>query len=346
MRDHHVKSILSRCWSGDPDLITVKALKCIKKADVILYDRLVNEELLGYAKEGAELIFCGKLPNFHILQQETINHLLVKHAKKGKVVTRLKGGDPFVFGRGGEEAEYLAKNRVEFEIVPGITSGIAASAYAGIPLTHRDISSSFAFVTGHSKNFEEDRIKWEALVNGVDTIAIYMGVKNFPRIQERLLRCGKSPETPIAFIQQGTLTLQKTVISTLGSASEVLIKENVENPCMIVIGEVVKLREKISWFENLHMHHQLSWMMHVNMKAVLYICHGSRIGEANEQAISFIHQVMKKVDIPIQEIGFLELTEPTIAGSFERCVKKGATNDYCHTHSPFNCSTCKNRYSK
>ena len=194
---------------GDPDLITVKALKCIKKADVILYDRLVNEELLGYAKEGAELIFCGKLPNFHVLQQETINHLLVKHAKKGKVVTRLKGGDPFVFGRGGEEAEYLAKNRVEFEIVPGITSGIAASAYAGIPLTHRDISSSFAFVTGHSKNFEEDRIKWEALVNGVDTIAIYMGVKNFPRIQERLLRCGKSPETPIAFIQQGTLAYTK-----------------------------------------------------------------------------------------------------------------------------------------
>ena len=239
---------------GDPDLITVKALKCIQKADVILYDRLVNEELLGYAKEGAELIFCGKLPNFHVLQQETINHLLVKHAKKGSVVTRLKGGDPFVFGRGGEEAEYLAKNRVEFEIVPGITSGIAASAYAGIPLTHRDISSSFAFVTGHSKNFEEDRIKWEALVKGVDTIAIYMGVKNFPRIQERLLQCGKSPETPIAFIQQGTLALQKTVVSTLGSASEALIKEKVENPCMIVIGEVVKLREKISWFENLSIH--------------------------------------------------------------------------------------------
>ncbi len=242
---------------GDPELITIKGLKAIKKADVILYDRLVNEELLGYAKEGAELIFCGKQPNFHILQQETINHLLVKHAKKGKIVTRLKGGDPFVFGRGGEEAEYLAKNRVDFEIVPGITSGIAASAYAGIPLTHRDISSSFAFVTGHSKNFEEDRIKWETLVNGVDTIAIYMGVKNFPRIQERLLQCGKNPNTPIAFIQQGTLHAQKTVISTLGSASDTLIKEKVENPCMIVIGEVVKLREKISWFESLEINNQL-----------------------------------------------------------------------------------------
>lgn len=234
---------------GDPELITLKGIKCIQKADVILYDRLVNKELLEYAKEDAELIFCGKLPNYHILQQETINHLLVKHAKQGKVVTRLKGGDPFVFGRGGEEAEYLAQYRVNFEIVPGVTSGIAASAYAGIPLTHREISSSFAFVTGHSKNFEEDRIKWETIATGVDTIAIYMGVKNLPRIQERLLQCGKKPETPVAFIQWGTLEKQKTVISTLGSAHETALKEKVENPCMIVIGDAVNLREKINWFE-------------------------------------------------------------------------------------------------
>lgn len=234
---------------GDPELITLKGIKCIKKADVILYDRLVNKELLEYARADAEFIFCGKLPHYHVLQQETINHLLVRHAKKGKTVIRLKGGDPFVFGRGGEEAEFLAKNSVEFEIVPGITSGIAASAYAGIPLTHRDISSSFAFVTGHSKNFDEDRIKWETLASGVDTIAIYMGVKNLPRIQERLLRCGKSPETPIAFIQWGTLSKQKTIISTLGSAYASAIQANVTNPCMIVIGEVVKLREKINWFE-------------------------------------------------------------------------------------------------
>ena len=210
---------------GDPELITIKGLNCIKKADVILYDRLVNNELLQYAKEDAELIFCGKLPNFHVLQQETINHLLVKHAKKGKTVTRLKGGDPFVFGRGGEEAEYLAQNRIEFEIVPGVTSGIAASAYAGIPLTHRNISSSFAFVTGHSKNFEEDRIKWESLSNGVDTIAVYMGVKNFPRIQEKLLTYGKNPETPVAFIQWGTLSEQRTVISTLGTAHEDIVNK-------------------------------------------------------------------------------------------------------------------------
>lgn len=243
---------------GDPELITIKGLNCIKKADVILYDRLVNKELLEFAKEGAELIFCGKLPNYHVLQQETINHLLVKHAKKGKVVTRLKGGDPFVFGRGGEEAEYLAEHRIEFEIVPGITSGISAAAYAGIPLTHREISSSFAFVTGHSKNFEDDKIKWEALVNGVDTIAIYMGVKNLPLIQKRLLQCGKREDTPIAFIQWGTLPDQKTVISTLGKASETITNEKVTNPCMIVIGEVVKLREKISWFENWQMKEHFS----------------------------------------------------------------------------------------
>lgn len=234
---------------GDPELITVKGLNCIKKADIILYDRLVNKELLQNAKEDAELIFCGKLPNYHVLQQETINHLLVKHAKTGKTVVRLKGGDPFVFGRGGEEAEFLVKNRVEFEIVPGITSGIAASAYAGIPLTHRDISSSFAFVTGHSKNFEDDQIKWESLAKGVDTIAIYMGVKNFPRIQKRLLACGKNPETPVAFIQWGTLEVQKTVLATLETAEDILVSEKVENPCMIVIGEVVRMREKISWFE-------------------------------------------------------------------------------------------------
>ena len=143
---------------GDPDLITLKGMKCIQKADVILYDRLVNEQLLDYSKPDAELIFCGKSPECHFLQQENINQLLVKRAKEGKIVTRLKGGDPFVFGRGGEEAEVLASNGIRFEIVPGITSGIAAAAYAGIPVTHRDYSSSFAFVAGHRKNFEEDNI--------------------------------------------------------------------------------------------------------------------------------------------------------------------------------------------
>ncbi|MDQ0219115.1 uroporphyrinogen-III C-methyltransferase [Peribacillus cavernae] len=237
---------------GDPELITVKGLKCIQKADVILYDRLINEELLNYAKPDAELIYCGKLPDDHLLQQETINHFLVKYAKKGNVVTRLKGGDPFVFGRGGEEAEALAKHGIEFEIVPGITAGIAAPAYAGIPVTHREYGSSFAFITGHRKNGEEDDHKWDALAKGIDTLAIYMGVKNLPYIQQKLLEHGKSADTPVAFIHWGTFPDQKTVVTTLGSAADIIVKEEIKNPSLIIIGEVVKMREKISWFEQLN----------------------------------------------------------------------------------------------
>ncbi len=234
---------------GDPDLITVKGIKCIKNADVIVYDRLVNKELLEYAKPKAELIFCGKFPNHHIMKQEMINHLLVKHAQKGKVVTRLKGGDPFVFGRGGEEAEELAKNHIPFEIVPGITAGIAAPSYAGIPVTHRDYGSSFAFVTGHIKNGQEDHIKWEALCQ-IDTLAIYMGVKNLPSIREKLLFHGKKESTPIALINWGTTSLQKTVVTNLADVVKDAADGKIENPCMIVVGEVVKMREKISWFED------------------------------------------------------------------------------------------------
>ncbi len=236
---------------GDPDLITIKGMKSIKIADVILYDRLVNEELLSYAKPDAELVFCGKSPESHILQQERINELLVEYSKAGKVVTRLKGGDPFVFGRGAEEAEVLAQHGIEFEIVPGITSGIAAAAYAGIPVTHREYSSSFAFVAGHRKNFEEDNIKWEWLAKGVDTLAIYMGVKNLPFIQKKLVDFGKSKETPVAVINWGTLCKQKTVVGTLENISEIVKLEKIENPCMIIVGEVVRMREKIKWFEKL-----------------------------------------------------------------------------------------------
>ncbi|HHY73571.1 MAG TPA: uroporphyrinogen-III C-methyltransferase [Bacillus bacterium] len=236
---------------GDPDLITVKGLKCIMEADVILYDRLVNKELLTYAKANVELQFCGKSPESHFLQQETINHYLVKYAKQGKIVTRLKGGDPFVFGRGGEEAEFLASHRIEFEIIPGITSGIAAPAYAGIPVTHRELGSSFAFVTGHRKNNEEDNIKWEALAKGVDTLAIYMGVSSLPYIQEKLLYYGKNPETPVALIHWGTSSFQHTVVGTLQTIVDVVKKEKITNPSMIIVGEVVQMREKINWFEKL-----------------------------------------------------------------------------------------------
>lgn len=234
---------------GDVDLITVKGLRCIQEADVILYDRLINKELLSYAKQSAQLIFCGKLPNRHAMIQDNINYSLVQHASKGKIVTRLKGGDPFVFGRGAEEAEVLAENGIPFEIVPGITSGIAAPAYAGIPVTHREFGSSFAIVTGHMREGKDDSIQWESLAKGIDTLAIYMGVGNLPYICSQLLKYGRSEDTPVALIHLGTFEQQVTVTGTLANIVEVVNENQIQNPSMIIVGEVVKLREKIQWFE-------------------------------------------------------------------------------------------------
>ena len=233
---------------GDPDLITVKGLKAIQQSDVILYDRLVNKELLEYASEKAELIYCGKSPDHHSLTQDQINNLLCKHANQGKNVTRLKGGDPFIFGRGGEEAELLKKNGISYEIVPGITSGSAAPTYAGIPLTHRDYSSSVSFVSGVSKSGVSYEKYWENLAQGSDTLCIYMGVRNLPDICDRLIRYGRKPDTPIALIHWGTTENQQTVTGTL----ENILDEShtFKNPSMIIIGEVVRLRDQIKWFEN------------------------------------------------------------------------------------------------
>lgn len=243
---------------GDPNLITVKGLKCIQEADVILYDRLVNKELLAYAKPDAELIFVGKLPNYHGVIQDRIHQLLVAHSRKGKVVTRLKGGDPFVFGRGAEEAEVLANANIQFEIVPGITAGIAAPAYAGIPVTHRDIASSFAIVTGHMREGKDDSIKWEALATGIDTLAIYMGVGNLQYICEQLTKHGRPATTPVALIHWGTTAAQQTVTGTLETIVEIVVNGKIQNPSMIVVGEVVKVREKIQWFEKQSYFNQLA----------------------------------------------------------------------------------------
>lgn len=234
---------------GDAELITVKGLRAIKEADVILYDRLLNKELLTYAKPDAELIFVGKMPNYHGIIQDRINTLLVQHGKKEKIVTRLKGGDPFVFGRGAEEAEILAEAGIPFEIVPGITSGIAAPAYAGIPVTHRDYGSSFAIVTGHMREGKDDCIKWESLATGIDTLAIYMGVGNLPYICQQLTKYGRPENTPVALVHWGTTNVQKTVTGTLQTIVEIVQREKVENPSMIIVGEVVKVRGKIQWFE-------------------------------------------------------------------------------------------------
>ncbi|OYD08412.1 uroporphyrinogen-III C-methyltransferase [Paludifilum halophilum] len=237
---------------GDPELITLKGLRCIQEADVILYDRLINRELLEYAGAGTDLIYCGKLPDYHTMKQETINRFLIKHAAGGKIVTRLKGGDPFIYGRGGEEAQALARSGLEFEVVPGITAGIAAPAYAGIPVTHREYASTFAFVTGHRRQGMEDEVNWESLARGVDTLAIYMGVKNLPHIREKLIRCGKDPYTPVALVQWGTTGDQTTVTGTLDDIVDRMERVPVRNPTMIIVGEVVRLRDQLRWFERLY----------------------------------------------------------------------------------------------
>jgi uroporphyrin-III C-methyltransferase len=244
------KVFLLGAGPGDPELITLKGVKCLEKADVVIYDRLINKQLLDYVNKDAQLIYCGKLPKRHTLKQATINHLLLKHGKEGKTVTRLKGGDPFVFGRGGEEAAVLAEHKIDFEIVPGITSGISAAAYAGIPLTHRNVSSSFTIVAGCKRN--EDDLNWEGLVKSTDTLAIYMGVGNLEHICNQLLFHGKTCETPVALIQWGTTTEQKTVTGTLQNIIEKGKQQKIANPAMIIVGEVVRLREDLSWFESMH----------------------------------------------------------------------------------------------
>ncbi|MEW9672009.1 uroporphyrinogen-III C-methyltransferase [Ammoniphilus sp. 3BR4] len=235
---------------GDPKLITVKGLECIQAADVIIYDRLANPLLLEHRKEEAELIYCGKLPHHHTLRQEAINQLLVEKALEGKIVTRLKGGDPCVFGRVGEEAEELANNGIEFEIVPGVTSGIAVPAYAGIPVTHRDYGSTFAMVTGHlGQDKDDSEERWMSLAQGIDTISFYMGVANLPHICSQLIKYGRRPDTPVAVIAWGTMPQQTTVIGTLSTIQEIVEASEISNPAIILVGEVVKLREKIKWFQ-------------------------------------------------------------------------------------------------
>ena len=241
---------------GDPKLITVKGLECLQKADVIVYDRLVSPRLLEQCLPDAEKIFVGKEPGRHAMSQEDINQLLVTKAREGKTVCRLKGGDPFIFGRGGEEAEALAEAGVRFEIVPGVTSAIAAPSYAGIPVTHRDFASSVAFVTGHRKSDdddddddEDDKIAWDKIAPGVDTLIFFMGVRNLPFIVEQLTKHGRSPQTPVAIIRWGTTAEQETLTGTLSDIVAASQQRQLKPPALIVVGEVVRLHEKLRWFD-------------------------------------------------------------------------------------------------
>ncbi|PKG24857.1 uroporphyrinogen-III C-methyltransferase [Niallia nealsonii] len=236
---------------GDIGLITQKGLECLSKADVVFYDRLANPRLLRYTNNDCEFVYCGKLPNNHTMRQEKINESLIYYALKGKYVVRLKGGDPSVFGRVGEEAEALAKQEIPFEMVPGITASIAASAYAGIPVTHREYSTSFTIRTGHicEKNHN---LMYDGKIDEIgDTIAYYMGVKRLGSICKALIEKGKSKETNVAVIQWGTLGKQNIVEGTLATIVSLVKKENITNPALTIVGDVVKLRSSIAWFEKL-----------------------------------------------------------------------------------------------
>ena len=235
---------------GDPGLLTLKAKECIEKADVVVYDYLANEIFLNYAHKNAELIYVGKKGGSHTMGQEDINRLIVEKAERGFNVARLKGGDPFIFGRGGEEAEEIVKAGIPFEIVPGITSAIAVPAYAGIPLTHRDHTATVAFITGHEDpTKEQSTVNWEKLATGAGTLVFLMGIGNLPKIAEELIKNGRSPDTPVAVIRRGTVPSQKSVEGRLHDIANIALEKGIKPPGIIVVGDVVNLRRKLNWFE-------------------------------------------------------------------------------------------------
>ena len=235
---------------GDPSLITVRGLDLIKSCDIIIYDYLANVKFLESARKDAEIIYVGKKGGDHTLPQGGINELIVQKAKSGKSIARLKGGDPYIFGRGGEEAEELFDAGIEFEVVPGVTAAAAATAYAGIPLTHRSCTSTLALITGHEDPTKDDTaIAWDKLATGIGTLVFYMGVKNLPNIVENLVKNGRDPKTPVALIRWGTTPNQQTWVGTLETIVEIAKKEKVKPPSLIVVGEVVSLRDRLGWFE-------------------------------------------------------------------------------------------------
>ena len=237
---------------GDPDLLTVKALRLLSRADVIFYDRLVSEEIMQLVPKGVSCISVGKSSGRHCVPQDQINSLLVAAAKRGRCVVRLKGGDPYMFGRGGEEALALSQHNIPFEVVPGITAAAGCSAYSGIPLTHRGLNHGVRFLTGHFRNDEELDIDWNKVADPDCTLVIYMGLGSLQRISAELLKAGLSASTPAAAINNGTTADQRKVISTLSQLPEAVSRSGLQAPVMIVIGQVVSLSEQLDWFQSMN----------------------------------------------------------------------------------------------
>lgn len=289
---------------GDPGLLTIKAKECIEKADVLIYDYLANEIFLDYAKNDAEIIYVGKKAKAHTKTQEEINSLICEKALSGLMVTRLKGGDPFIFGRGGEEAQELLKAGVDFEIVPGITSAIAVPAYAGIPLTHRDHTATVAFITGHEDpSKEHSNISWDKLATGIGTLVFLMGIGNLNKICQALIENGRSPETPVAVIRRGTHPEQKTIQGNLNNIYEIAQKEKIKPPGIIIVGEVVGLRQELNWFENKPL---------FGKKIV--------VTRAREQASSFLAK-LRKLGADCIEFPTIEIIPPKDYAPLDQSIK-------------------------
>ena len=245
----HGKIYLVGAGPGEPKLLTLRAAELLSKADIVIYDRLVGKSILKLAPKSARKIYVGKRSGKHEMPQDKINELLISCSKEGKTVVRLKGGDPFLFGRGGEEAEILAENNINFEMVPGVTSAVATPEYAGIPLTHREYASSVAIVTGHRAGDSRKPVNWSKLAEGVDTIVILMGMESLEAIVKKLMEGSVNPEKPVAIIEQGTTKMQRSFIGKLNTIVEMAKKNNVNPPAIIVIGEVAELGRKLAWFK-------------------------------------------------------------------------------------------------
>jgi uroporphyrinogen III methyltransferase/synthase len=288
---------------GDYGLLTIKAADCIRKADVIVYDRLINASIYGLAKKDAEFINVGKMPDHHLVPQDMINEILLNKALEGKVVARVKGGDPFVFGRGGEEAEVLQKNDIEFEIVPGITSAVAVAAYAGIPVTHRDYCSSLHIITGHEKPGRDvSFIDYEVISKLEGTLVFLMGMKNLKEICTNLIKYGKDRMTPAAVIERGTTIDQRVIVGTLEDISTKVMDEGVKSPAVTVIGTVVGLRESLNWFPK----------GKLKGKRVL-------VTRAREQASSLVEEIRKLGGEAI-EFPTIRIEEPLDYGHIDRVL--------------------------
>lgn len=245
-KEHSGEVFLVGAGPGDPDLLTLKAVRLIQQADIVFYDRLVSPAILEYCNSKAEMHYVGKAKSDHSVPQNDINQLLADHAKQGKTVLRLKGGDPFIFGRGGEEIELLADQQVPFQVVPGITAASGCSSYAGIPLTHRDHAQSVRFVTGHLKDGTAN-LPWGELIHPQQTLVIYMGLTGVSHISKELIANGMGSDTPIALIEKGTLPEQKVYTSTLADIPNVIANNKISAPTLTIIGDVVKLHESLNW---------------------------------------------------------------------------------------------------